>query len=482
MPILNPATTPSLGTGAAQPNMINPMTDADWMPAGANDTQSYLNTVLGQGSSPTERQINQVYQMSQAEGLTPEQLVAMSGGQYTVDDVARTTAEIQGNEQNFQNYISNAMGQEGGPTYEQAQYANQVAQARGYSAEDLAGMSGGQYDAQTIANSMGELGTPAPFLTEEQNNKKYAAPVSYGSGPAEAAVRQGLSGAMNSLGRTRNEVNQGFQGASNKLNRYYEPGYRANDKQAALSGALGPEAQRQAFQNFQDSPGQAFLQEQGERALTRNAARLGGLGGGNVRQELVKFGQGLAAQDLQNQFGRLGDVATRGLSSATTMGGMEGQRAGIMANLGQYEAGLQSNTGFRVGDIRQQAGRDLAQYTDRTTSALADLMNQQGSGQADIFGAGAANIGNLINAAMGGDSNAIAQLGTTLSNQAVQAGSQYAGQGVTPYATTNMLGSMGNLMSGIGAGVGSLPVNTPAPVSTSTPIINTYGAGPYQSS
>ena len=75
---------------------------------------------------------------------------------------------------------------------------------------------------------------------------------------------------------------------------------------------LGADAQAQAYAQFQESPGQAYLREQAERSLVANSAATGGLAGGNVLKELQGQAVGLAAQDFQNQFDRRGTVADRG--------------------------------------------------------------------------------------------------------------------------------------------------------------------------
>jgi len=102
---------------------------------------------------------------------------------------------------------------------------------------------------------------------------------------------------------------------------------------------LGAAAQAQAFQDFQASPGQAFLQSEGERAILRNAAAIGGLGGGNLQRELARYGQGLSLQDLERQTQQLSDVAGRGFAAAGTgadiVSRLRGQQAGLGAQLAQ---------------------------------------------------------------------------------------------------------------------------------------------------
>jgi hypothetical protein len=107
--------------------------------------------------------------------------------------------------------------------------------------------------------------------------------------------------------------------AGGLLTPFSETGQQASGEQAALLGLGTPEEQSAAMSRFGDSPGQKFMRERAEKSLVRNAARLGGLGGGNVRSALVEQGVGFAAQDYDKQFGRLGTLADRGLVSGQTM-------------------------------------------------------------------------------------------------------------------------------------------------------------------
>jgi hypothetical protein len=64
------------------------------------------------------------------------------------------------------------------------------------------------------------------------------------------------------------------QQATDTMDAYYQPGVGANNQQAALSGALGPEAQKAAYAQFMESPGQAYLKEQSEKAgISKGALR-----------------------------------------------------------------------------------------------------------------------------------------------------------------------------------------------------------------
>ena len=95
-----------------------------------------------------------------------------------------------------------------------------------------------------------------------------------------------------------------------------------------LSAQEKLDQQTQAFEAFNESPGQRFLRERGQRNLVRNASAIGGLGGGNVRSALVQQGVGFAQQDFQNQFRRLGQLAGQGQAAVTNLGQFGAQASG----------------------------------------------------------------------------------------------------------------------------------------------------------
>jgi hypothetical protein len=117
--------------------------------------------------------------------------------------------------------------------------------------------------------------------------------------------------------------------------------------QQALSGALGPEAQAEAFANFQEDPGTEF-------------------------RELTKFSQGLALQDLSNRFNQLGATSAgeqaltaRQQAAATNLGsirsGLTAQQSGAIVGEGQAKAeGLVASAAGLRGGITQLAAANEA--------------------------------------------------------------------------------------------------------------------------
>jgi len=279
-------------------------------------------------------------------------------------------------------------------------------------------------------------------------------------------------------------------------------GQNAQGQMAAYTGGMGRDAQQQAYDNFIESPGQAWLREQGDRAVTRNAAATGGLQGGRVLQELQRQGQGLAAQDFQNHYARLAGLSNQGLQAAGQVGSLRGQQGMMNANMRQAQAGLKGNLatalagiraqqgGFQgqmgqgIANLRQNAGNQLGQLglaagtgmgnmmygtgqniaggrmavgnaianrIGSTTDNMANLQNQQGAGMSDIIGQGQNTVGNLLTGAGGMNAQALTQLAQLLSGVNMQSGGMYGGFGMPGVSQTpGALGGLGNLASGVG--------------------------------
>lgn len=164
---------------------------------------------------------------------------------------------------------------------------------------------------------------------------------------------------------------QGLSGSEELLNPFIEGGSGAFDLQQALSGALGDGAQSKAFEDFQSSPGQQFLRDQGELSISRNAGASGGLGGGALLTDLQEFGTGLAAQDFNNQFNRLGQLAGRGQQASSEL---SNTRLGTGSNI----ASLFSNSGSNIANIQSRLGELIGNATGNTANANSGLLSTLG--------------------------------------------------------------------------------------------------------
>lgn len=121
------------------------------------------------------------------------------------------------------------------------------------------------------------------------------------------------------------------------------------------------------------SPGYQFRFGEGQRAVESGAAARGQLHSGGTLKDLVRFGQGVAADDFNQQFNRTASVAAGGQQVNTTLGQ------------------LGANAATNIGNNMMQAGNARA-------SGYA--------GQASAIGGGLNNLAFLaMNGGFGGQGN-----------------------------------------------------------------------------
>ena len=304
-----------------------------------------------------------------------------------------------------------------------------------------------------------------PALTQARGQTEQGISALQQGGQAGAAASQA---AIDQLNAAQQDVGGLFEQGIQPIQQFVAPGQQSQQVQAALSGALGPQAQAQAFANFTDSPGQEFLRERGERALTRNASATGGLGGGRVLQELQRQGIGLAQQDFANQFDRLGQVTGQGQQAAGQVGQLRGQQAGIFGQLGGARSDVLQQQGLNaIG-----TGRDILAARQGLGGQLADINIGRGVAGADVvtgagrqLGAGALTGADLAFRTGGqlaqnrfGVGGTLLGVGGQLAQGRTRAGEQIAGAAL---GTGTALASMANQLgagtaSVLGAGGGNL--------------------------
>jgi len=152
---------------------------------------------------------------------------------------------------------------------------------------------------------------------------------------------------------------------------FREAGVAALGQQQALLGLSGLDAQQQAFSGLSESPGQQFIRQRQEKALLRNAAATGGLGGGNVLSALNQQQAGFAQQDIQNQFARLGQLSGQGQASTQQIAQLGGQTASNIAGL-QGAAGAARASGILApAQANAAATGQVLQLGGQVAGALA---------------------------------------------------------------------------------------------------------------
>lgn len=374
-------------------------------------------------------------------------------------------ADISGLAEQLRQLKAHYSGVQGGEQQMYQQVAN-YARNQGLSADVVAQV------AQQVAPNPGLWTTQRVQAIMNQNDPRRS---EYGLGPAFSTIAQGATDATARIGQTQQQVSGLYNQGLGYLDPYMQGGGQAHDLQAALSGALGPEAQQQAFSSYSSSPGVQFAQKEAERALLRNASATGGLGGGNVLRDLTQLAAGTAMQDFGNQFSRLGEVANRGYGAATTGAGLRGQEAQVQSGLGQFAANIPLQASQAQAGMQFQTGRDISSNINSTISALSPLINQQGAGMSDITGQTTNNLNTLFQMASQGDSNAVQQLQAMLGNLSTGGASMVGGLPIIQGQPSNLLGQLGQVAGGVGGLASGLSTMNPATQPVYGPLPPNYG-------
>lgn len=180
-----------------------------------------------------------------------------------------------------------------------------------------------------------------------------------GTEAASRAAREAAGLQAGAASEAERGIQSRFEATQQMLQPQVEAGDLARQQQLAMLGLSGPEAQQAAMASLQESPAQQFLRERGEKALLRNQAAIGGLGGGNVRSALQQQGIGFAQQDIENQFSRLGGLSGAGGQAAGRIGQLGGQAAGQAAGAIQDRGAAQAS-GILGAQQAQAAGTQQA--------------------------------------------------------------------------------------------------------------------------
>lgn len=242
------------------------------------------------------------------------------------------------------------------------------------------------------------------------------------------------SGAQTALG----QIAQGTESALARYSPYSEAGQAAIQQEAALSGAMGSEAQQAAIDAYIESPGQKYLREQQEKALLRSSAAIGGLGGGAVRTALQEQAMGIASTQQQQYLENLRSIATRGQDVAGSEAGLLSQQgyasADVTTQASQQLANLANQLGVNQADLMSMSATQLSNLAQSTGLSLAQLQKTIGLAQVDQQQQLGTNLANLQES-----------WGTQASNLANQSAQTQLGQ-------YNLRGSnLANIVTGTGA-------------------------------
>jgi len=190
-----------------------------------------------------------------------------------------------------------------------------------------------------------------------------------GEDAASDAAGAQVAGTQAGIAETRRQ----FDLSREDLAPFREAGAGAIGAQQDLLGLSGAEAQEAAFAGLQESSGQKFIRERQQKALVRRAGAIGGLGGANVRTALQEQAAGFAQQDIQNQFGRLGQLAGQGQAATTETGRLGSAAASNISGLHQFGGAARASGILGQASIAPQVTGQLFQLGGQFAgAALSD--------------------------------------------------------------------------------------------------------------
>lgn len=164
----------------------------------------------------------------------------------------------------------------------------------------------------------------------------------------------------------------GFRGANSILDPYDKFGVGAGNKLAQYAGITG--GGQAAVNALAQDPGYQFRMAQGTNALDRSAAARGMLNSGAQQKALVGYGQGLASEELNNAFNRVGAVQNNSQQAANALANISQNRGTTLGNMaigqGSQNQALLQNTSNALGQYAMAAGNAKAQGYENMGSAI----------------------------------------------------------------------------------------------------------------
>lgn len=224
----------------------------------------------------------------------------------------------------------------------------------------LATLGAGSSTAQTtLRNAAANVSGPRGFGSGMDQIRQ---PISQGLNTAQSTLSGAVSGVSGPVGFSSGmgQVNQMIGQGVDAIQGYTGFGEDAAQRQAALSGALGPEAQAQAMAAYQNSPYVDQARLNAEQAIMRNAAVTGSLGGGRTLDQLYQNAAGMFMNDYQNQFNNLGQVTNTGLTAAGQIGNLRANQAGIAGQLQQSDIASKTQQQIAAQEIKANLQRQMA--------------------------------------------------------------------------------------------------------------------------
>lgn len=182
---------------------------------------------------------------------------------------------------------------------------------------------------------------------------------------AQKGAELQFEGSQEGIAETRRQ----FDKLTELMAPFVSGGSEAFNKQLALSGGLGADAEREAIEQIQNQPSFQYTLDQGEQAILQNAAATGGLRGGNTQRALGEFRPQLLSNAISNRFNQLGGLSALGQASAAGQGAAGTQSARDISNLLAQGAAARAGGAVAQGATVRQTFGDLLDLGNASAKA-----------------------------------------------------------------------------------------------------------------
>lgn len=184
------------------------------------------------------------------------------------------------------------------------------------------------------------------------------------------------------------EQHRQFDQVRQLLDPFVQAGTNSLSRQNDLAGLNGADAQQSAITALQQMPGFQSQLKLGENRILANASATGGLRGGNTQAALAYFAPQLLAQNINDQYGRLGGLTSLGENAAAGVGNAGMATGNNITNLMQQSGAAQAGAALAGG--RATSGL--------IGSGLGALGQLQGNGTlANLFGGSKTPMPDAVN-------------------------------------------------------------------------------------
>jgi hypothetical protein len=169
------------------------------------------------------------------------------------------------------------------------------------------------------------------------------------------------------------------------LEQYAAAGPNAFQQQQALTGLLGPDAQRQAIAQIEQGAGYQASVKAGEEALLQRASATGGLRGGNIQAALSQFRPQLLQAEIDKQYGRLGGFTDIGRETQANL-----LKIGQSSAAGVGAQGV--TTGTNISNLLANQGQALAGGQIGEAKAFGQFLNLPAQLAGFQYGSGGSRV------------------------------------------------------------------------------------------